>query len=367
MQPMPKKQMLLKRETQAGLKALSATAEIVKSTYGLIAHGILVKSVNTSSQKDTIEKIKAANSRLLSEAEITYVGWLIKDTTHKTHSSLVIEFANPDLCDAVITSGLHWQSTTHSCTLYDRSCRMKQCFRCYKYGHIGNQCRIKQICGYCSAAHESKDCPSKDSTRKCPACKGSHTAWSDTCPARKREKARVAEAKACKPSSWREYNLTPPSTSPNHSFPLPALPLPGPSSARSQAKPITTKATHHSNPQSSPETPQTDAVQRLIDDQLRVIESNKPFLARARDKRRHDLTESTSSNRTPLGIKNPNNRTDRTMRIYKKAKEAAIEIFEDANETNEPEAATSNGKPRNSYSLRSSQAGTNMEPQHQNE
>lgn len=149
---------------------------MIKQTYGLIAHGVLVRSLDLSKQKNTIEHIKAANSRLLSEAEITYVGWLIKDLKHKTHSSLVIEFTNPELCDAVITSGFHWQSTTHCCALYDRSCRMKQCFWCYKYGYIGTQCRINQTCGYCSGAHESKECPSKDSTRKCAACKGPHTA-----------------------------------------------------------------------------------------------------------------------------------------------------------------------------------------------
>lgn len=111
---------------------------------------------------------------------------------------------------------------------------MKQCFRYYKYGHIGNQCCVRQICGYCSAAHESKENPSRDSTRKCPACKGLHTAWSDTCPARKRGKARVAEAKACKPSSWKEFNLAPPSTTPNYSLPLPVLPSSGSASAGPQ-------------------------------------------------------------------------------------------------------------------------------------
>lgn len=44
---------------------------INNSPSGLIAHGIPIRSVDTSN-----------------------AGWLIKDTKHKTHSSLVTEFAN---------------------------------------------------------------------------------------------------------------------------------------------------------------------------------------------------------------------------------------------------------------------------------
>jgi hypothetical protein len=53
----------------------------------------------------------------------------------------------------------------HSCKtarqarlVHDRACRVKQCFRCYHYGHIGTQCNASKTCGYCAELHESKHC-----------------------------------------------------------------------------------------------------------------------------------------------------------------------------------------------------------------
>ena len=68
--------------------------------------------------------------------------------------------------------------------LYDRACRVKQCFRCYQYGHIGTQCNTSQTCGHCAENHESKHCKQKGTEGfipKCTTCKGTHNAWSNAC------------------------------------------------------------------------------------------------------------------------------------------------------------------------------------------
>ena len=75
---------------------------------------------------------------------------------------------------------------------------MKQCFRCYNYGHIGTQCNASQLCGYCAEQHETKHCRQKGAegfTPRCTVCKGAHTAWSNACPARRKEMRRVEQAK----------------------------------------------------------------------------------------------------------------------------------------------------------------------------
>lgn len=98
-----------------------------------------------------------------------------------------------------------WDGQIHQCQLYDRACRVKQCFRCYNYGHIGTQCNASQTCGYCGEQHESKHCSRKGVegfAPRCAVCKDSHTAWSNACPARKKELQRVEQAKESRDIYW---------------------------------------------------------------------------------------------------------------------------------------------------------------------
>lgn len=60
----------------------------------------------------------------------------------------------------------------HDCVLYDRSCRLKQCFRCHEYGHIVPQCDAEERCGYCAEKHNTKECMKKLSDPKqAPLCR----------------------------------------------------------------------------------------------------------------------------------------------------------------------------------------------------
>jgi len=109
------------------------------------------------------------------------------------------------MANAIIYAGMAWEGQIHTCQLYDRACRVKQCFRCYNYGHIGAQCDAAQTCGYCAELHETKYCKQKGAegfTPRCAVCKAAHTAWSNACPARKKEMGRVEQAKQIRSTYW---------------------------------------------------------------------------------------------------------------------------------------------------------------------
>jgi hypothetical protein len=91
---------------------------------------------------------------------------------------------------------------------YERKCRLKQCFQCQKYGHIGTQCKAAKTCGYCAQQHSTWECPTKmdrESARKCAVCHGAHEAWNQECPTRMEELAKVKGALASRP----KYYATP--------------------------------------------------------------------------------------------------------------------------------------------------------------
>jgi hypothetical protein len=103
------------------------------------------------------------------------------------------------------------------CERYERQCRLKQCFKCQKYGHIGTQCKATIACGYYAQEHSSRDCPSKaerTSTRKCAACGGAHEAWNQNCPTRKDELARTKAIYATRSQYHPVPEVSRPSTQP---------------------------------------------------------------------------------------------------------------------------------------------------------
>lgn len=195
------------KENCEWIKTLGVHAEVANTTYGVIVHGIPTNSINTEEPGAMAQRIAASNSSVLgtfNPEQITHIGWLTKESTKKRHASLVVEFKTPTLANRAIHMGFLWESTTHKAVLYDRSCRIKQCYKCFKYGHIGPQCSAtSQICGFCAGNHVTKECPSKE-TRICAVCKGAHTAWSSSCSFRKKELSRVEEAKASRRQYWPE-------------------------------------------------------------------------------------------------------------------------------------------------------------------
>ena len=196
----------LKRTEDDWVKVLGTTAWVIKPTYGVIVHGVATgkDSINTDNQQRAIEKIETENAGLHEGAKMTYVGWLTKEGRRKTTSSLIVEFTTKYHANRAIREGLVLNATHHDCVLYDRSCRLKQCFRCHEYGHIGPQCDAEERCGYCAEKHNTKECMKKLSDPKpallCVLCKGQHTAWSSACPRRRKELARVEQARQNRPA-----------------------------------------------------------------------------------------------------------------------------------------------------------------------
>ncbi|KIW36205.1 uncharacterized protein PV06_11502 [Exophiala oligosperma] len=244
------------KEHKGWLKGLGEQAELIMPTYGVIVHGIPTNSISIKDQKATIQHMLADNYAVISCAEISYVGWLTKEASLKRASSIVVEFTDPEMANAIIYAGMAWDGHIHQCQLYDRACRVEQCFRCYHYGHIATQCNASQTCGYCAELHESRHCKQKGLegfVPRCTVCKGAHTAWSNACPARKKDLERVEQAKQIRSIYWHvpaKANTTRPRTDNTTSSstvreaaqprdPCPASPIPAQATTRGQATALT--------------------------------------------------------------------------------------------------------------------------------
>ena len=67
--------------------------------------------------------------------------------------SLIMVFRTKKEADEAIQNGIVLEGRIHTAKVYNRECRVKQCFQCYKYGHLSSRCTNKQCCGRCGHAH----------------------------------------------------------------------------------------------------------------------------------------------------------------------------------------------------------------------
>lgn len=180
-------------------------------TYGILAHGIRTSTMDMERFTELRDELLQDNKAFVPTAEIKYIGWLTRSASTKAASSVIVELSKAEDANKLIDEGLIWQGEVFQCERYDRQCRLRQCFRCHSYGHIGTQCKATTTCGYCAQEHVTRECPEKNDTtapRKCAACHGEHEAWHSRCPTRIRELAKIKAAYKQRPRYHPEASTT---------------------------------------------------------------------------------------------------------------------------------------------------------------
>ena len=139
--------------------------------------------------------------------------------------ALIMVFRTKREANEAIDNGLVIDGQIHMARVYDRECRIKQCFNCYKYGHFSSQCTNKQVCGRCSHNHATPlrhkpqpECRDEYSD-KCAGCGKQHPAWSKSCQLRLAEIQRIKIARNNVPTRYEEYGEEKTTTSPSEASP----------------------------------------------------------------------------------------------------------------------------------------------------
>ena len=98
------------------------------------------------------------------------------------------------MANMLIKEGLVLDHTLYGCMRYNPTYRIKQCFNCYKYGHVSVHCQKSTKCGACSGLYRTLECP-RDKAQKCPLCNSVYTLWDKWCKYRKKEYLKIKVAK----------------------------------------------------------------------------------------------------------------------------------------------------------------------------
>lgn len=191
------------------LKHVAPSAHAVPRTFAVMAHGIRIDSVDVVNPQASIKKLEAENKGLHPGLQVARISWTRRALSgSKSSSSLIIEVPSAEMANRLIKEGLLQDYSHRLCEFYDRACRIKQCFHCQKYGHLGMTCRNSLRCAACGQSHRSNECKTAADQRRCAVCDGKHPAWSHQCPARIEEKRRLNHLWNSRPSMHVEVGTT---------------------------------------------------------------------------------------------------------------------------------------------------------------
>lgn len=159
-------------------------AEVQIPIYTVVVHGIHTKSIDLSKMDESKQRIILTNTRTVpcTAQKIRRISWISRAHEVKARSSIIIELTDPQIANAFMERGMVHQDRLHECELYSPESKVRQCFNCQEYGHIGTRCYRPRNAG---GAHspilpecmtkDTRDNNGKDQT-KCANCDGNHEA-----------------------------------------------------------------------------------------------------------------------------------------------------------------------------------------------
>ena len=178
-------------------------ARAVSKTFPMLVHTCKMKVFRTMELAAFIVAIKNWNGGL----EPIHVKPL-QPRDEGEHGALIFTFRSIADAEEARIHGIVMAGAIHPAELYNRECRMRQCFKCQGYGHFSIRCTNNTKCGRCAHEHNTslKNKPEplclETYPDKCANCGQGHPSWSKQCPLRKKEYERIRIARLNTPEKY---------------------------------------------------------------------------------------------------------------------------------------------------------------------
>lgn len=202
---------------------IAESARVIRRRFAVLAHGIRT-TFNTQDQSAAITSLQNENKGLHEGLEILRVAWPKRVVeSGKAFSSLIIEVASETMANRLMDYGIIESYREHDCELFEKGCRVLQCFNCFRFGHSARACKNKPFCHKCGKDHVAEQCKAQPERMHCPSCKeGKHKPWMRACPRWTKEKEIASERFKNKPfrfpepkGNWASVPPSPPTSRPS--------------------------------------------------------------------------------------------------------------------------------------------------------
>ena len=175
-------------------KVLGSKAKLTRKRYGIVVLGVPIVKMDLEKIEEMKEKLVTQNARMCTGMKIESLFWLTSVKKDRQKASPVDEVDNAKMANMLTEEGLVLDHTLHGCIRYNPACKIKQYFKCYKYGHVSVHCQKNTRCGACSRPHRTSKCP-QDREQKYPLCNSAHPSRDKHCELRKRKYLKIEAAK----------------------------------------------------------------------------------------------------------------------------------------------------------------------------
>jgi hypothetical protein len=196
------------------VRVFGDTARLHESEFTVISKGLPASRITRVTQDQLLKDIQQR------VPEVIRLKVEPPRTPTATYTTAILHLRSADAATRLCERGLVWEAQIFNCEPYSSDLRIRRCFRCHQFGHIGRFCKNKPRCGHCAgAAHPQgeADCPQAKGQKKCVNCGGPHAAWDRQCPKAldAKEQAHVAyqhrprQFEVLKNTNSRAYSVTP--------------------------------------------------------------------------------------------------------------------------------------------------------------
>jgi hypothetical protein len=184
-------------------EAFGSTATRARREFTIVARRLPQKQVRAANaQPDTfLSSLQTTNSN----ADICRIQPRMPQRSE--FATLIIGCRTVESAQKLCRNGLLWEAQIFDCEPYYAEAEVRQCYKCFKFGHHARFCKAHARCGHCAAAaHAGGEaaCPqfTPSAKKRCVNCSGNHTAWMRSCPDWIKQRKRADEAYVHRPRQF---------------------------------------------------------------------------------------------------------------------------------------------------------------------
>ncbi len=169
------------KKTQTWAKEIASSTRVARRIFAVLTHEVHT-TIDMSNQEKIIERLIKDNARLHEDLKVLRIVWFKKIAdSEKTHSSLIVEIAIEAMMNRLMNMSMLNLYQECACKLFEKNCRITQCFRCHEFDHMIKICRKNQRCEKCADKHHIEKCVMSSNRRCCINCNENHEFWRCIC------------------------------------------------------------------------------------------------------------------------------------------------------------------------------------------
>ncbi len=168
-------------KTQTWAKEIASSTCVTCRIFAVLTHEVRT-TIDMSNQEKIIERLIKDNARLHEDLKVLRIVWLKKVAdSEKTHSLLIVKITIEAMMNQLMNVSMLNLYQECACKLFEKNCRITQCFRCHEFDHMIKICRKNQRCEKCADKHHIEKCVMSLNKRRCVNCNENHEFWRCIC------------------------------------------------------------------------------------------------------------------------------------------------------------------------------------------